>query len=186
MKNFEKATFGAGCFWCSEAVFARLEGVKEVVSGYAGGAKESPTYKEVSSGDTGHAEVVEITYDPQKISYDQLLEVFWNTHDPTTPDRQGNDVGSQYRSVIFYHTDQQKRIAKESKEKLEQSGKYNAPIVTQILPYKSFFKAEGYHQDYYEKNQGAPYCQLVIQPKIEKLEKQFKEKLKDNYLELRN
>ncbi|MBI3335694.1 MAG: peptide-methionine (S)-S-oxide reductase MsrA, partial [Candidatus Portnoybacteria bacterium] len=135
--------------------------------------------EEVSSGDTGHAEVVQVTYDPQKISYAELLEVFWNTHDPTTADRQGNDVGSQYRSVIFYHTDQQKRLAQESKEKLGQLSKYKAPIVTQILPFKNFFKGEGYHQDYYEKNTGAPYCQVVIQPKIEKLEKQFKEKLRD-------
>lgn len=180
MNNLEEATFGAGCFWCSEAVFAKLKGVKEVVSGYAGGEKENPTYEQVCSGDTGHAEVVQITYDPQTISYPELLEVFWATHDPTTPDRQGNDVGSQYRSAIFYHTEDQKRTAEESKEKLGQRGKYSAPIVTQILPFKNFFKAEGYHQDYYEKNSQAPYCQVVIEPKIEKLEKQFKEKLKDS------
>jgi len=178
MRHYERATFGGGCFWCTEAVFERLEGVEEVIAGYAGGEKENPSYEEVSSGRTEYAEVIQISYDPEKISYEELLEVFWNTHDPTTPNRQGPDVGPQYRSVIFYHDETQKRLAQASKTKVGASRKYKDSIVTEILPLKNFFKAEEYHQNYYRSNPQAPYCQVVVNPKLEKLEKEFKEKLK--------
>jgi len=176
--GLEKATFGSGCFWCTEAVFERLNGVKSVVSGYAGGTVENPTYEEVCSGTTGHAEVTQITYDPSVISYDELLEVFWKTHDPTTLNRQGNDVGTQYRSVIFYHNEEQKELAEKYKEELDKSGAWNNPIVTEISPFTKFYSAEGYHQDYYENNPNQGYCAFVIAPKVEKFEKVFKDKLK--------
>ena len=182
MKNTQRATFGAGCFWCVEAVFEALEGVISAVSGYAGGdlpaGGRSPTYEEVSSGATGHAEAVEITYDPSKISYPELLEIFWVTHDPTTPNRQGTDVGAQYRSVIFYHADRQKLLAEESKKRLAESGEYRNPIVTEIVPVKKFFPAETYHQQYWRSNPDAPYCRLVITPKFDKFAQKFKDKLK--------
>jgi peptide-methionine (S)-S-oxide reductase len=179
MDNLEKATFGTGCFWCTEAVFERLNGVQKVVSGYAGGAVENPTYEEVCSGTTGHAEVTQITYDPKVITYDELLEVFWKTHDPTTLNRQGNDIGPQYRSVIFYHNEEQKKLAEKYKEELNKSGAWDKPIVTEITPFTNFYPAEKYHQNYYDNNPAQPYCSFVITPKVEKFEKVFKDKLKN-------
>ena len=167
MNHLEKATFGAGCFWCVEAVFERIEGVQSVVAGYAGGTKANPTYKEVCTGTTGHAEVARITYDPAKVSYEKLLEVFWGAHDPTTLDRQGADVGTQYRSVIFYHDEKQKIVAEKSK--IEAQKKFRDPIVTEIKPLNHFYEAEDYHQDYFRNNPDAPYCRFVIKPKLEKL-----------------
>jgi peptide-methionine (S)-S-oxide reductase len=168
MAQAEKATFGAGCFWCVEAVFERLAGVQSVVSGYSGGTKRNPTYEEVCTGATGHAEVSQISFDPAKISFDQLLEVFWRSHDPTTLNRQGADVGEQYRSVIFYHDEKQKDAAERSK--VEAQKMFDKPIVTQIQPLKEFYPAENYHQDYYRSNPNAPYCRLVIAPKLRKLQ----------------
>src|SRR6185436_1438577 len=164
----EKATFGSGCFWCTEAVFQRVEGVSGVVSGYAGGESPNPTYRQVCGGDTGHAEVIQITYDPSRVSYEQLLEIFWKTHDPTTLNRQGNDHGTQYRSVIFYHTEDQKKLAEKYKQKLDAAGIWKDPIVTEIAPYSVFYPAESYHQNYYNQNKVQPYCMLVITPKLEK------------------
>ena len=178
MDNLQKATFGSGCFWCTEAIFDRLNGVIEVESGYSGGKADNPTYEEVCTGTTGHAEVTQITYDPAIISFDELLEVFWKTHDPTTLNRQGNDVGTQYRSVIFYHNEEQKNLAEKYKDKLNKSGAWEKPIVTEITAYKNFFSAEKYHQDYYENNPNQGYCSFVIAPKVEKFEKVFKDKLK--------
>ncbi len=177
-KNFEKATFASGCFWCGEAIFEELEGVVLVENGYAGGGKEKPTYEKVSGGRTGHAEAIQITYDPEKISYADLLEVFWATHDPTQVNRQGPDVGHQYRSMIFYYDDEQKRLAEESKKRLGDSGEFEKPIVTEIVPLDKFYPAEQYHQDYYSHNPEAPYCQAVINPKLEKFRKKFKDRLK--------
>jgi peptide-methionine (S)-S-oxide reductase len=176
----DTATFGTGCFWCTEAIFERLKGVVKVVSGYGGGNVPDPTYEEVCTGTTGHAECCQIIYDPSKISYDELLEVFWKTHDPTTLNRQGNDVGTQYRSVIFYHSPEQKEKAEHYKEKLDSSGAFSKPIVTTIEPYKNFYSAEDYHQKYYEYNGGQMYCRLVIAPKLDKFEKVFKDKLKSS------
>jgi peptide-methionine (S)-S-oxide reductase len=176
--NLEQATFGAGCFWCSEAVFDRLKGVVKVVSGYSGGNVENPTYEQVCTGTTGQAEVVEITYDPAQITYERLLEVFWKTHDPTTLNRQGVDVGTQYRSVIFYHNDQQRKLAEEYKQKLNESKAFHGRIVTEISPFSEFYPAEDYHQDYYRLHGRQPYCQHVIRPKIEKLENIFRDSLK--------
>jgi len=175
----DTATFGTGCFWCTEAIYKELDGVISVMPGYAGGQTENPTYKEVCSGETGHAECTQIVYDPSKISYDDLLEVFWQVHDPTTLNRQGADVGTQYRSVIFYHNDEQKRLAEKYKTELDRSGAYDKPIVTQIAPLEKFYPAENYHKDYYEYNKDKnPYCSIVIRPKLEKFRKVFKEKLK--------
>lgn len=175
----DTATFGAGCFWCVEAVFQRLNGVLKVVSGYSGGHVKNPTYEEVTSKTTGHAEVCRIIYDPSVISYDELLEVFWQTHDPTTLNRQGNDVGPQYRSVIFYHNETQKAKAEYYKAELDKSGAFDKPIVTAIEPLINFYEAEDYHQNYYNLNKNTnPYCYFVIKPKIEKLEKVFKHKLR--------
>lgn len=173
------ATFGNGCFWCTEAIFQQLKGVEKVVSGYAGGTVKNPTYKEVCTGLTGHAEVIQLTYNPQVITYPELLEVFWQTHDPTTLNRQGADVGTQYRSVIFYHTEEQKKLAEEYKIKLDQSGAFDNPIVTEISPLTGYYPAEDYHQNYFNLNGNAPYCSYVIQPKVEKFQKVFKTKLKD-------
>lgn len=172
----DTATFGAGCFWCVEAIFQQVRGVITVRSGYAGGKIKNPSYKEVCTGLTGHAEVVQITYNPNQISYDELLEIFWKTHDPTTLNRQGADVGSQYRSVIFYHNDNQKKLAEQYKEELNKSGAWNNPIVTEIAPYTVFYPAEDYHQNYYNNNKEQGYCKFVIQPKLEKFEKVFKDK----------
>ncbi len=177
--NLELATFGAGCFWCVEAIFQRVEGVEKVASGYSGGHVKNPSYKEVCQGTTGHAEVCQLTYDPSVVSYEELLEIFWQTHDPTTLNRQGNDVGTQYRSVIFYHNEDQKMLAEKYKKKLNESGVYKNPIVTTIEPYKSFYVAEDYHQNYFNENGSQPYCSFVIQPKVEKFKKVFKDKLKD-------
>ena len=176
--GLQVATFGNGCFWCTEAIFQRLNGVEKVVSGYSGGKVKNPTYKEVCSGLTGHAEVIQITYDPKRISFDELLEVFWKTHDPTTLNRQGADEGTQYRSAVFYHTDEQKRLAEEYKKKLDASGAFDNPIVTEITPFTAFYPAEDYHQNYFNLNGTQPYCSFVIQPKVEKFEKVFKSKLK--------
>lgn len=177
-KGLAIATFGSGCFWCTEAVFQHLKGVHSVVSGYSGGTVKNPTYQQVCTGTTGHAESIQVTYDPAVVSYEELLEVFWQTHDPTTQDRQGNDVGTQYRSVIFYHTDTQQRLAAEYKKKLDNSGAFNAPIVTKIVPFTEFFSAEDYHQNYYNQNSRQPYCRVVIGPKLAKLKKVFQSKLK--------
>ncbi len=174
----EIATFGAGCFWCVEAIFQNLAGVKKVVSGYSGGDVENPTYEQVCHGNTGYAEVVQIYYDPEVINYEELLEVFWKTHDPTTLNRQGNDVGTQYRSVIFYHNDNQKELTEYYLKKLDQSGAYDDPIVTEIKPFKNFYQAEDYHQNFYDINPQIPYCKFVIEPKLEKFKKVFAEKLK--------
>ncbi|UAY53714.1 peptide-methionine (S)-S-oxide reductase MsrA [Ferruginibacter albus] len=176
----DTATFGNGCFWCTEAVFQELKGVLKVTSGYSGGTVENPTYKQVCTGTTGHAECLQIVYDPSVISYDELLEVFWKTHDPTTLNRQGNDVGTQYRSVVFYHSDEQKAKAEKYKDELNKAGAYPDPIVTIIEPFTKFYPAEDYHQNYFNENGDEPYCRLVIRPKVEKFEKVFKDKLKKN------
>lgn len=178
MENYKKVTFGSGCFWCTEAVFQRLNGVVEVESGYSGGTVVNPSYNQVCTGSTGHAEVTQITFDPKIISFTELLEVFWKTHDPTTLNKQGADVGTQYRSVIFYHDEEQKKLALEYKKKLTESGAFNSPIVTEISKYANFYKAEDYHQNYYNQNPNQGYCQYVIVPKLEKFEKVFKDKLK--------
>ena len=167
MSQFEKATFGAGCFWCVEAVFERLDGVQSVVAGYTGGAKANPTYEQVCTGKTGHAEVAQITFDPSKISFETLLEWFWKSHDPTTLNKQGADVGTQYRSAIFFHDERQKAIAEKSKAVAQTM--FNDTIVTEITPLAVFYEAENYHQDYYKNNSNAPYCTYVIRPKLEKL-----------------
>ncbi len=174
----DTATFGGGCYWCVEAVYQELEGVVSVTSGFSGGQRENPNYEQVCSGATGHAEVVQIVYDPSKISFDELLEVFWTVHDPTTLNRQGADVGTQYRSVIFYHNDEQKLLAEKYKKELGASGAWDRPIVTEISPATKFYSAEKYHQEYYKNNPNQPYCSFVIQPKVEKFRKVFKDKLK--------
>ena len=175
--KLEQATFGSGCFWCTEAVFQQLNGVKSVVSGYSGGEQANPTYEQVCSGQTGHAEVVQVTYDPAVISFDELLKVFWQTHDPTTPNRQGHDVGTQYRSAIFYHSVEQRRVAEEYKQQLDESATFGAPIVTEIAPLMNFYPAEDYHQDYFRSNPAQSYCAFVIRPKVEKFKKEFKDLL---------
>ena len=175
----EIATFGSGCFWCTEAIFMNVEGVTKVESGYAGGTKPNPTYEEVCHGNTGHAEVVQLTFNPQIVSYDQLLEIFWKTHDPTTLNQQGADVGTQYRSVIFYHGSEQRTKAEYYKRRLEEEKAFDKPIVTEIVPAAKFYKAEQYHQNYFNLNRNAPYCSYVIQPKLEKFKKAFKGVLKN-------
>jgi peptide-methionine (S)-S-oxide reductase len=177
-KKIETATFANGCFWCTEAVFQQLKGVEKVTSGYSGGHIENPTYEEVCNKKTGHAECLQIEYEPAKISFDELLEVFWKTHDPTTLNRQGNDVGPQYRSVIFYHNAEQKEKAEKYKVALNASGIFDAPIVTTIEPFTNFYPAENYHKNYYRNNTSQPYCYYVIKPKMEKLKKVFADKLK--------
>ena len=176
--KLETATFGSGCFWCTEAIFERVKGVTSVVSGYTGGKVDNPSYEEVCTGKTGHAEVIQIKFDSAVVSYDELLEIFWKTHDPTTLNRQGADVGTQYRSVIFYHNDEQKEKAESYKTELNKAKIWEDPIVTEISPLKNFYSAEKYHQDYYEQNPNQGYCSFVITPKIEKFEKVFKDKLK--------
>jgi peptide-methionine (S)-S-oxide reductase len=173
----EKATFAAGCFWCVEAVFKKIRGVEKVVSGYSGGEEKDPSYREVSTGKTEHAEAVQITFDLEKIDYKNLVYIFFRTHDPTQVDGQGADVGHQYRSVIFYHSEEQERKAKKGLEKAQKL--YSSPIVTQIAPFNSFFEAEEYHQNYYDRNKDARYCKVVIDPKIKKLQKSFKKYLKN-------
>ena len=174
----EVATLGGGCFWCLEAVFVELQGVEKVESGYAGGAVHNPTYRDVCSGSTGHAEVVQITFDPTVITFRELLEVFFTIHDPTTLNRQGADVGTQYRSVIYYHSPDQKTVAEQVMREVEGTGVWPGPIVTQLLPAPLFYKAEDYHQDYYAQNPDQPYCRVVVEPKVAKLRKKFVEKLK--------
>lgn len=176
--KLDTATLASGCFWCVEAVFQNLNGVASVISGYSGGDVANPTYKAVCDGTTGHAEACQITFDPAVIPFSELLEVFWKTHDPTTLNRQGNDVGTQYRSAIFYHTGEQHSVAEEYKKQLDASGTFGAPIVTEISPYKNFYKAEAYHQSYFNENGLDPYCLFVIRPKVEKFKKMFGEKLK--------
>ena len=177
-KKLEKATLGSGCFWCTETIFEKLKGVESAVSGYSGGKTANPTYKEICSGETGHAEVIQVTFDPSIISYKDLLEVFWKVHDPTTLNRQGNDVGTQYRSVVYYHNDEQKKTAVGYKNKLENAKIFKNPIVTEITKFDKFYPAENYHQDYYELNKSEPYCNFVITPKVEKFKEVFKDKLK--------
>lgn len=172
------ATFGTGCFWCTEAQFQQLNGVISVESGYSGGLVENPTYKQVCTGTTGHAEVVQVHYDPSVISYDELLAAFWTAHDPTQLNRQGNDVGPQYRSVIFYHNEEQRKLATEYKSRLNAEKVFANPVVTEIAPYTAFYKAEDYHQNYYNENGQEPYCQYVIRPKLEKFRKVFADKMK--------
>ncbi len=178
-EELEKATLGAGCFWCIEAVFQNLKGVQSVVSGYTGGQVENPTYEQICTGTTGHAEVAQIIFDPALISFEDLLYVFWRTHDPTTFNRQGADVGTQYRSAIFFDNEEQKKIAEKSKAKTDASDLWPEPIVTEISQLDKFYNAEEYHQDYYKLNPNQPYCRLVIDPKIRKLKKEFSNKLKD-------
>jgi len=177
-QKLETATFANGCFWCTEAVFQNLKGVEKVTSGYSGGHVENPTYEEVCNKGTGHAECLQIEYDPSEISFDELLEVFWKTHDPTTLNRQGNDVGPQYRSVIFYHNQEQKEKAEKYKAALNESGVFDSPIVTAIEPFTVFYPAENYHTNYYQNHKSQPYCYYVIKPKMEKLKKVFADKLK--------
>lgn len=179
--SLEVATLGGGCFWCLEAVYQRMDGVKKVVSGYTGGQVENPTYKAVCTGTTGHAEVVQITFDTKKVSYAEILEVFWRIHDPTTLNRQGADVGTQYRSAIFYHSDKQKEIAEKSIEAMIQAQVWNGKITTEVAKLGVFYGAEDYHQDYYNQNSGQGYCVAVVAPKVEKFKKIFKEKLKEEY-----
>jgi peptide-methionine (S)-S-oxide reductase len=174
----ELATFGSGCFWCTEAVFRQMRGVKSVVSGYSGGSVPNPTYEDVCDGVTGHAEVVQVAFDPAVVTYPELLEVFWRSHDPTTRNRQGNDVGTQYRSVIFYHNDRQRELAEKYRQKIDAAGVYSSPLVTEIAPFTAFYPAEASHQDFYANNRNQPYCRAVIGPKLDKLRKVFREKLK--------
>jgi len=177
----ETATFANGCFWCTEAIFEELDGVISATSGYTGGEIENPTYKQICTGQTGHAECLHIVYDPAKITFDELLEVFWETHDPTTLNRQGADVGTQYRSGIFYHNEEQKQKAEKYKAELDKSGAFDKPIVTEITAFSKFYPAEDYHQQYFELNENTnPYCTMVIRPKLDKFRKVFKEKLKQN------
>ena len=176
--QLETATLGAGCFWCVEAVFQQLNGVHKVVSGYTGGSTENPDYRAVCTGTTGHAEVIQIQFDSDVISFKEVLDVFWHTHDPTTLNRQGNDVGTQYRSAIFYHSEEQQQTAEKSKAEMDQSDEWDDPIVTEITQISEFYPAEDYHQDYFNLNPNQPYCQFVIHPKIKKFTKDYKEKLK--------
>lgn len=178
----DTATFGTGCFWCTEAIFEQLNGVLSVTSGYSGGSVANPTYKEVCSGETGHAECVQVVYEPGKITFDELLEVFFQVHDPTSLNRQGADVGTQYRSAIFFHNQDQQQKAEYYKQELDKSGAYNKPIVTEISGITKFYPAENYHQEYYELNKNTnPYCSVVIRPKLEKFEKVFAKKLKSSH-----
>lgn len=176
--QMELATLGGGCFWCTEAVFLAVKGVSKVESGYSGGKVKNPTYREVCSGLTGHAEVIRVTFDPKVVSYEDILEIFWNTHDPTTLNRQGADEGTQYRSVVFYHSEQQKKVAEAYRDQLIATKVYKNPIVTEISPLINYYPAEDYHQNYYALNENQGYCQYVIRPKVEKFKKQFADKLK--------
>lgn len=171
------ATFGGGCFWCVEAIFQKVEGVVSVVSGYSGGHIDKPTYKQVTNGNTGHAEVIQIFYDPKKVTFEELLEIFWKTHDPTTMNQQGNDIGPQYRSVIYYHDEEQKLLAEKYKKELDAAELFPRPIVTEIAPFTKFYQAEDYHQNYFNQNGSQPYCAYVIQPKVDKFKKVFGHKM---------
>lgn len=177
IRMIKKATFGSGCFWCTEAIYKQLKGVSKVTSGYMGGKISNPTYKEVCSGLTGHAEVVQIEYDEAIVSYEDLLKIFWKTHDPTTLNRQGADVGTQYRSAVFYHDEEQRNSAEDIKQKLDASGAFDNPIVTEITSAPEFYSAEAYHQNYFENNPEQAYCQAVVRPKVEKFEKAFRDKI---------
>jgi len=177
-EELQVATLGSGCFWCTEAFFLKLNGVESVVSGYSGGKVKNPTYREVCTGLTGHAEVIQVKFNPKIISYEEILEVFWNTHDPTTLNKQGADEGTQYRSAVFYHSEEQKKIAEQYKNQLDKSGVYKNRIVTEITPFTVFYPAEDYHQNYYALNPNQGYCQYVIRPKVEKFNKQYATKLK--------
>lgn len=177
-EKLETATFGGGCFWCTEAIFERVKGVHRVESGYSGGTVSNPDYKMVTSGTTGHAEVVQISFDPAVVTFTQLLEIFFKTHDPTTLNRQGADVGTQYRSIVLYHTEQQRKLTQQIIQELDSEGIWNDPIVTAIEPFEQFYSAEAYHQEYFENNPNQGYCRVVITPKLEKFEKIFKENLK--------
>ena len=179
MAQFETATLATGCFWCTEAVFSRLKGVQSVVSGYAASKVANPSYQAVCADKTGAAEAVQITFDPSVITYDKLLEIFWHVHDPTTLNRQGNDVGTQYRSGIYYHDDEQKQVALASKVAIDKSGTYRNSVVTEILPFTNFYPAEDYHQEYYDRNPNQPYCMVVIDPKVRKLLKEYRNDLKE-------
>ncbi len=179
----EKATLAGGCFWCTEAIFKRLKGVSSVLPGYAGGIVENPSYEAVCSGNTGHAEAIQIEFDPTLIPFEKILDIFWHTHNPTTPNRQGNDMGTQYRSSIFYADVKQKEIAEKSKQELETSKLYKDPIVTEIVPLTNFYVAEDYHKDYFERNRNQSYCNFVIDPKIQKLLKEYGNDVKDEYKE---
>lgn len=176
--NYEIATLGGGCYWCMEAVFQRLEGVIKVESGFSGGREKNPTYRDVCSGTTGHAEVIHITFDPAVVPFSEILKVFFTMHDPTTLNRQGNDVGTQYRSAVFYHNEAQKKAAEEIISELNKQHAYDSPIVTEVTAFNAFYKADDYHQDYFNNNKSQPYCAYVIQPKVEKFEKVFKDRLK--------
>ncbi len=178
--SMEVATLGGGCFWCTQAIFSRVRGVVKVEAGYSGGTLPNPTYEDVCTGRTGHAEVVQITFDPSVITYRQLLEIFFEVHDPTTPNRQGDDVGTQYRSIILYHDEFQRRVAQEVIGQLEREEKYGAPIVTEVVPFTAFYTAESYHQGYYEANRERPYCRYVITPKVAKFMAHFGGFLKDS------
>ncbi|HUY33717.1 MAG TPA: peptide-methionine (S)-S-oxide reductase MsrA [Pirellulales bacterium] len=177
-EGLETATFGGGCFWCTEAVFQQLKGVQRVVSGYSGGHMKNPTYRDICAGDTGHAEVIQVEFNPKLISFAELLDVFWKTHDATTLNRQGNDEGTQYRSVIYHHNDEQRRVAEHIKRKLDESGGLGRPIVTEIAPFSQFYPAEDYHQNYFADNPQRPYCAAIIQPKVDKVRTVFQNKLK--------
>jgi peptide-methionine (S)-S-oxide reductase len=177
----EIATLAGGCFWCTEAIFQRLRGVSSVLPGYAGGKIENPSYDEVCTGSTGHAEAIQIEFDPQQISFEKILDIFWNTHNPTTLNRQGNDVGTQYRSAIFYHGEKQKVVAEKSKKEFEKEGIYKDKIVTEITPFTNFYVAEDYHKNYFNRNSSAPYCDITISPKIHKLLQKYGDKVKEEY-----
>lgn len=179
--TLETATLAGGCFWCTEALFKRLKGVESVLPGYSGGHVENPSYEDVCTGTTGHAEAIEIRFDPSQIPFEKILDIFMHTHNPTTLNQQGHDVGTQYRSVIFYHSDKQKKTAEKLVDELEKSHEFTDPIVTQIVPYEKFYVAENYHKDYFDKNTGAPYCNIIISPKIHKLLKLYGNQVKDEF-----
>jgi peptide-methionine (S)-S-oxide reductase len=177
----ETATYAGGCFWCTEAIFKRLKGVESVLPGYSGGEIENPTYEEVCSGETGHAEAIQIVFNPKSIPFKKLLEIFFYTHDPTALNRQGNDIGTQYRSLVFYHTQKQKIESEEFIKDLERKHRYSKPIVTQVLPFKNFYEAEDYHKNYFDRNKGVPYCNISIAPKIHKLMEKYGKEVKDEF-----
>lgn len=181
-KNLEIATLANGCFWCTEAIFSRVKGIKSVIPGYSGGSTSNPSYEQVCTGITGHAEAIQIEFDSKIISFEKILDIFWHTHDPTTLNRQGNDVGTQYRSAIFYHDECQKDIAEKLKKELEKEDVFKNPIVTEITPFSKFYPAENYHKEYFENNRNASYCSFVIDPKIQKLLQKYSDKIKKEYL----
>jgi peptide-methionine (S)-S-oxide reductase len=178
MKTYETATLGGGCFWCTEAIYKELKGVESILPGYSGGHVKNPTYQEVCTGSTGHAEVVQVKFDPAQVSFAEILEVFFKTHNPTELNRQGNDIGTQYRSSVFYHSEEQKQTAEKVIKLLEEGKVYNDPIVTEVTKFEAFYPAEDYHKDYFARNKNQPYCRMVVAPKVEKFEKIFKDKLK--------